>query len=1427
MNLSQSELLGTKLGKNISVKEITLGQVVKKIPCFGIESEDIYNVYDKMERNLPSKATIKNLNIKSLPVLKLKLSKVYGCNNNQFENNWLYLWYVFTDGKDEYNIIKKYYLNKANCRNILGIDISGNKTTKYFISKGIYFTEIYNPSKPTLSYNDIMKCVPYFCIRKGEEAKNSKSVELSDTKPDVCNEYLKPKQEATSSYEWGEVKCSYEQDGKKYNKILNKNLEELWDDMNGLLSKASINFDKSYIKCVGFNRDSKFDVKTFGTDFERQAGDNIFETLIVLNDTKTPFKNLSISSSDLQIDILNSLKNGNVKKLIENTNIIGTTFYKGLDITKHDEIIEYNASNVANLLTVFGVPFKRDIFKGEKYDKINDEAAKYKNVRYEKGYGYIFNDINEQSSFSNNTNKKVFDTNFADFLKVKCDRYAESLNAVFKNTVRRLYNTSGKTYLAGTNMENAGVIEFLNVVLLMMLTTENPIIANNICSSLLKSGIDKDTQTETITGIFKSILKDAITERYKSGYPALSSASEGFNFNSANNKSTVAKMLISEVDKIKSIEKKNEKPKNLKNVEFSCVCKAKRRIQIWSLSRKFNEGNFKGYRFATILPYEEPLQDISENDYEGVNIQQVEDFIQTWMVKPSETKNNKPAPVPIEGYYDMLSGMTPYVEYSFRESVNSMENEIKDGEEYVLVKKSNDNIHRYKKETDGCYYEVKLEKYENEKPVYEKITGAKSYSYKELTQSLVNSFKKFDSVRYPYFKNLSIEDTGVKKITLTLFDPDFGSFNLDRNGSVFSLESVIRGALRNPYFEKADVEDDSSYDASIDYSGGIESGYLDIKEGAANLSPTNLKIRFGYTKDDNITNQRSGFKDRFASRPKKNARWWDEEQIGSNTDVNIVGIKKYIKDKEIQNQEGSWQSIDVLGGKHNTSVESNSNDPHNELGGNLSVNAMLDSPFQTTVLSREYNFMIIGFNTEFTVSGIQYTIQAIESKDAVTLKTRFLQRYTELTANPEEVLYNLMHIFNEDNEGKNIEKSKVKICLVEDVDDNHMKNILNMKYDFKKMKNEKLLDNTAEVEDLYSAACFDNGITYNSKYLKDITLKFGSEEAIKNYNSNRGKNNPPLYKTVAQLMNEFCASCPPKIEKKWKNVKDENGQSIISDNGTCAARPLKWFTFEDTINEIVYICLYYRRTKKVKRIRVYTWGPHNPTLSCVKSVNLKNSNEFAILSAVDAFKTSDGIIPRDTCMTAAGTADISAFGDKNKKISPVGYESRQANIAGAKTDEYLNAFSSSMYNVSMEVLGDPSLCFDGEMQPYTYPIELNLLMPQNEFTRKALSGASDVNGESYGKLIEGLIKKNMSRFSSWYRGTAWYKSRNNVDEIKTVNNSNQILHEASGYYVVSKITHELNSSGFKTSLELVSYPNIAADVIGGIREQWERDKNKS
>ena len=467
---------------------------------------------------------------------------------------------------------------------------------------------------------------------------------------------------------------------------------------------------------------------------------------------------------------------------------------------------------------------------------------------------------------------------------------------------------------------------------------------------------------------------------------------------------------------------------------------------------------------------------------------------------------------------------------------------------------------------------------------------------------------------------------------------------------------------------------------------------------------------------------------------------------------------------------------------------------------------------QTTVKSREIDFMITGMSSELKPDGIRYVIDAIESKDATIMRTRFLQRYAEITANPEEALYILMHMFNEDNDGNNISGSKVKIILISDDDDTDvpiMRDKLNMEYETKNIKEEDL--EGTEVSDIYEKAYQDEELEIKEELLKKITLTLGGASATKNYGTS-SEMYRPLYKTLAQLLNEFCAACPPKkLLNKRELITDENGNNILSNQESTSARPLKWFSIEDTINDVTYVCLYYRTVMKVPRIRVYTWGPHNPTTSCVKSISIKNANEFGVLSGIRSFDgTKNRCISRLNNTTTTENIGTIETQEEKKDYSSDSVKGK-ADYIGVNARTYDNAYSSSMYEGSMEILGDPFWTFDGIMQPCTYPIKLNVVMPKNDFTSR-YENSSDGNND-YTKQIQNL--KNTFGEKLTYKEGPGFATRDNsgIYVVENFTDGNQLLHEMSGYYVVKTIEHMITPNDYTTRLGIMSYPNIQKDVI--------------
>lgn len=293
----------------------------------------------------------------------------------------------------------------------------------------------------------------------------------------------------------------------------------------------------------------------------------------------------------------------------------------------------------------------------------------------------------------------------------------------------------------------------------------------------------------------------------------------------------------------------------------------------------------------------------------------------------------------------------------------------------------------------------------------------------------------------------------------------------------------------------------------------------------------------------------------------------------------------------------------------------------------------------------------------------------------------------------------------------------------------------------------------------------------------EITLSLGGPESA--------VENSKFYKSVSSLLNEFCNACPPyhdyeaEARRKTeyaKGAKQEDVAEYIDADGNKQSLDLKgeaptynltWDiigSYNDGKGEIPVVGLHYRIPRKVNKLRVYKWGTGNPNMHAVKNVNITTSSEFALLSSAAnsslklgiggekvAIKGSNG----QTLVNGSSKGEIVAEYNNYKSTEEPAYfksvisENDQHNI----TDAVFQAINKG----SITILGDPSLRFGGYISPMMYPIYLDIDL-QNE-------------------------------------GATWHTNKSTKSTL-------------SGVYVVSKITHSINASGYLTTLEVMRYPGI-------------------
>ena len=288
---------------------------------------------------------------------------------------------------------------------------------------------------------------------------------------------------------------------------------------------------------------------------------------------------------------------------------------------------------------------------------------------------------------------------------------------------------------------------------------------------------------------------------------------------------------------------------------------------------------------------------------------------------------------------------------------------------------------------------------------------------------------------------------------------------------------------------------------------------------------------------------------------------------------------------------------------------------------------------------------------------------------------------------------------------------------------------------------------------------------------KQVQISLGSKDALSMYQDDLSyglkdkkwfeeNKKPKLYKSVLSILNDLKAVMPPKVVDsglmKDVIVTDQDGNSVKAIQKQNAYRRFTYGVQVDK-DKKVKVYFYYQQPTKFEKIRKYEWGPANGKHSVITNIDIKTDNEYALLTSMSTIteksttmQTRDGGIIELKKTKREGYADYIAQPGESTPLEKIAY-----------------AYSQALYKGSITIMGDPFYCFDKFVQPFTYPIYLDFRLPVSQ---------------------------------------SWSKS----------SNANKIgySHFMSGFYVVTKITHDINDSGFRTILEVMSYPNITNDVLG-------------
>ena len=288
---------------------------------------------------------------------------------------------------------------------------------------------------------------------------------------------------------------------------------------------------------------------------------------------------------------------------------------------------------------------------------------------------------------------------------------------------------------------------------------------------------------------------------------------------------------------------------------------------------------------------------------------------------------------------------------------------------------------------------------------------------------------------------------------------------------------------------------------------------------------------------------------------------------------------------------------------------------------------------------------------------------------------------------------------------------------------------------------------------------------------KQVQISLGSKDALSMYQDDLSyglkdkkwfeeNKKPKLYKSVLSILNDLKAVMPPKVVDsglmKDVIVTDQDGNSVKAIQKQNAYRRFTYGVQVDK-DKKVKVYFYYQQPTKFERIKKYEWGPANGKHSVITNIDIKTDNEYALLTSMST------ITEKSTTMQTRDGGIIEL--KKTKREGYADYISQPGE--STPLDQIAYAYSQALYKGSITIMGDPFYCFDKFVQPYTYPIYLDFRLPVSQ----SWSNSSNTNKIGYS-------------------------------------------HFMSGFYVVTKITHDINDSGFRTILEVMSYPNITNDVLG-------------
>ena len=281
------------------------------------------------------------------------------------------------------------------------------------------------------------------------------------------------------------------------------------------------------------------------------------------------------------------------------------------------------------------------------------------------------------------------------------------------------------------------------------------------------------------------------------------------------------------------------------------------------------------------------------------------------------------------------------------------------------------------------------------------------------------------------------------------------------------------------------------------------------------------------------------------------------------------------------------------------------------------------------------------------------------------------------------------------------------------------------------------------------------------------------------------------FMSIKDLLNDFVSKVPPILRNKENNIYITDAEKIkeITQNKDKKYDPTVYepIAYTYSVNEqtaevdletgadtdtIVVLRFFYRRMDNTKQGYVRSYDYMQSPTSIITGFSIKNSLDFIQMnqSVIVKGKELDVYLsaPSKELDGNEGSSPANVTDNYRKQLESNNftltnqiYENNgdaNSNLLAAKA---INNMNQGIFFGNVEILGDPFYLFDASLQPYQYYIKINVYRNYNEY---------------------------------------------NVDNLKILQ-----LSYLTGYYLIKKITHKLDASGFRTTLDVQRYPTTGIE----------------